>query len=104
MYAIVRTGGRQFRMEPGAVLNLPLIDAEIGDTVELNEVLLGGENEDTKIGAPTLEGALVKVEVMRHGRDRKIVVGKVKRRKGYRRKQGHRQYFTQVKVSSVSLG
>ena len=104
MYAVIRKGGHQFRMEPGAVVTLPTLDAKVGESVELDEVLLGGEGEEIKLGAPIVEGAKVTVEVLRHGLDRKLTIGKLKRRKGYRRRLGHRQGFTQVRVSDITLG
>ena len=103
MYAIVRTGGFQFQMEPGTVITLPSMQAEIGDTIELGEVLLTFDNNEVKVGTPTLEGVKVTVEVLRHGRGKKVIIGKHKRRKHYHRKAGHRQDFTQVKVNEISL-
>jgi len=103
MYAIVRTGGFQFQMEPGTVVNLPNFPAEIGDTVELGEVLLAFDDQEVKVGTPTLAGASVTVEVLRHGRGKKVIIGKHKRRKHYHRKAGHRQDFTQVKVNAITL-
>ena len=92
MYAVFQTGGKQFRAEPGARLRVPSLDVEEGDTVTFEEVLLAGDGEDdVRVGTPTVEGAAVKAEVIRHGRGRKVIVFKRKRRKGYRRKQGHRQ-------------
>ncbi len=104
MYAVFRTGGKQFRVEPGARLRIPSLDVEPGDSVTFDQVLLAGDGDETvQVGAPTVEGASVKAEVIRHGRDRKIIVFKRKRRKGYRRKQGHRQDFTEIRVDEVAL-
>ncbi|MDT8341576.1 MAG: 50S ribosomal protein L21 [Longimicrobiales bacterium] len=101
MFAVFQTGGKQFRAEPGALLRVPSLAAEPGDAVTFEEVLLTSDEGDVRVGAPTVEGARVAAEVVRHGRDRKVIVFKRKRRKGYRRKQGHRQGYTEVRVSEV---
>ncbi len=104
MYAVFRTGGKQFRVQPGARLRIPSLDVEPGDSVTFDQVLLAGDGDETvQVGTPTVEGASVKAEVIRHGRDRKIIVFKRKRRKGYRRKQGHRQGFTEIRIEDVAL-
>lgn len=104
MYAVFQTGGKQFRAEPGARLRIPSLEAEPGDTVTFDHVLLTGDGEDAvKVGTPTVDGATVTAEVLRHGRDKKIIVFKRKRRKGYRKKQGHRQNFTEVRIDDVTL-
>lgn len=104
MYAIFRALGKQFRAEPDATLRLPSMDADPGDTVTFDDVLLAADDGDVQVGTPTLDGASVAVEVVRHGRDDKIVVYKMKRRKGYRRKQGHRQGYTEVRIVEIGLG
>jgi large subunit ribosomal protein L21 len=104
MYAIIRTGGKQFRAEPGKTLRIPSVDAAENDTLRFEEVLLGADGETIKIGAPVLSGASVTAEVLRHGKGEKIIIFKHKRRKNYRRKQGHRQKFTEVRVSEINLG
>src|SRR6185312_16628562 len=91
MYAIIRVGGHQYRAEPGKTIRLQSMDAQPGDTVTLGEVLLGADGDNIKLGAPMLDGASVSAEVVRHGRGEKIIIFKHKRRKNYRRKQGHRQ-------------
>lgn len=103
MYAVIRTGGKQFRAEPGRRLRIPSLEAEPGDTIEFEEVLLASDGDDVSVGAPLVEGARVMAEVVRHGRTKKIIVFKRKRRKGYRRKQGHRQGFTEIRVDEVVL-
>ncbi len=103
-YAIIRTGGKQFRVEPGKTLKLPSLPGEKGTTVEFNEVLLGSDGNSVKVGVPTLKGASVTAEIVKQGLGDKIVVFKFKRRKNYARKQGHRQGFTEVKIQSVDLG
>jgi large subunit ribosomal protein L21 len=103
MYAVFRTGGKQFRAEPGATVRVPTLDAEEGAAVTFEDVLLTSSGEEVKVGAPLVEGARIEAEVVRHGRDKKVIVFKRKRRKGYRKKQGHRQNFTEVKVSEIVL-
>ena len=103
MYAVFQTGGKQFRAEPGGRVRVPSLDAEPGETVTFERVLLAATGADVTIGTPLVEGARVMAEVLRHGRDRKVIVFKRKRRKNYRRKKGHRQSFTEVRVSQVVL-
>ena len=103
MYAVFKTGGKQFRAEPGQRLRVPSLPDEAGANVEFAEVLLAADGDDVSVGTPLVEGATVKAEVLRHGKDDKIVVFKRKRRKGYRRKQGHRQKFTEIRVDEVVL-
>ena len=102
MYAIIEASGKQFRAEADATLRLPSLKAEPGDTVTFS-VLLAETDGQIQVGQPSLEGASVSVEVLRHGRGKKIIVFKRKRRKGYRRKQGHRQGFTDVRVVDIAL-
>lgn len=101
MFAVFRTGGKQFRAEPGATLLVPSLDAEPGATVTFDDVLLASEGDRISVGAPTVEGAKVTAEVVAHDRTKKIIVFKRKRRKKYRRKQGHRQGFTVVRVAEI---
>ena len=103
MFAVIRTGGKQFRAEPGKTLLIPSLDAEPGVTVTFDDVLLAGEGEEVTVGAPTVEGAKVTAEVLAHDRTKKITVFKRKRRKGYRRKQGHRQGYTVVRVADITV-
>ncbi len=106
MYAIFEAKGKQFRATPDQRIRMPSLGAEPGDRVTFDTVLLAqkGAGEDVLIGRPALEGAKVDVEVLRHGKEDKIIVYKMKRRKGYRRKQGHRQKFTEVKVVEIDFG
>jgi large subunit ribosomal protein L21 len=103
-YAIIRTGGKQFRVEPGKTYKIPSLAGEEGASVEFNDVLLGNDGKNVRTGVPTLKGASVTGEIVRHGKGDKIVVFKHKRRKNYARKQGHRQGFTEVKISDITLG
>ena len=106
MYAIFEAKGKQFRAVPDQKLRIPSLAAEPGDRVTFDTVLLAqaGEGQDVLVGRPALDGASVAVEVLRHGKGDKIIVYKMKRRKGYRRKQGHRQKFTEVRVVDIELG
>lgn len=99
-YAIIKSGGKQFRVEKGATVRVPLLDKQAGETVELDTLVLGGGDE-TKIGAPLVDGAGVSATVVDHGRGEKIIVFKKKRRKQYKRKQGHRQDYTTLKIDSI---
>ena len=101
MYAVFKTGGKQYRATTGDVIKVEKIEAEKGATLELDQVLMVGEGEDVKIGAPFLEGGKVTVTVLDHGRREKIIVIKFKRRKNYRRQMGHRQYFTQIEITGI---
>ena len=104
MYAIFRAKGMQFRAEPDATLRIPSLDAEPGERVTFDEVLLAGEDGNIVVGTPALDGASVEAEVLRHGKHDKLVVFKMKRRKGYRRKQGHRQPFTEIRIVGIDPG
>ncbi len=101
MYAVFKTGGKQYRASTGDVIKVEKIEAEKGATVELDQVLMVGEGEDVKIGTPFLEGGKITATVVDQGRGDKIKVIKFKRRKNYRRKMGHRQYFTQIEITSI---
>jgi large subunit ribosomal protein L21 len=103
-YAIIRTGGKQFRVQPGQRIKIPTLAAEPGASVEFNDVLLGADGDKVQLGVPTLSGAKVTAEILEHGRGEKIVVFKFKRRKNYSRKQGHRQGYTEVRINEISLG
>jgi large subunit ribosomal protein L21 len=103
-YAIIRTGGKQFRVEPGRTYKIPSLVGEEGGAIEFNDVLLGNDGQSVKTGVPSLEGAKVTGEIVRHGRGDKIVVFKQRRRKNYARKRGHRQGFTEVRINDITLG
>jgi large subunit ribosomal protein L21 len=103
-YAIIRTGGKQFRVEPGKSVRIPTLPGDAGTSVEFNDVLLGRNDSGVKVGVPALKGAMVKGEIVKQGLGEKIVVFKFKRRKNYARKQGHRQKFTEVRIGSIDLG
>ena len=102
MYAIIKTGGKQYRVAEGETLRVEKLNAEgENNTVKFNQVLLVGGDE-IKIGTPMVEGASVDAEILRQGRAKKIIVFKKKRRKGYHKKQGHRQAFTEVKITGIN--
>ncbi|RMH16908.1 MAG: 50S ribosomal protein L21 [Gemmatimonadetes bacterium] len=103
MYAVFKTGGKQFRAEPGRTLRVPALEVDPGETVTFDEVLLASDGETVQVGEPLVGGASVTASVVRHGRDRKVIVFKRKRRKGYRKKQGHRQKFTEIRVDGIAL-
>ncbi len=104
MYAVIKSGGKQHRVEPGEVLALEKLDAEAGETVSFDEVMMIGEGADVKIGAPFVEGGKVAAEVVEHGRADKITIIKMRRRKHYRRQAGHRQAYTKVKITEITGG
>jgi large subunit ribosomal protein L21 len=104
MYAIIRAAGKQFRAEKGMTLQLPLMEVEPGKKVTFDEVLLTSDGETVKAGTPLVKGAKVTAEVIGSTKGPKIYVWKFKRRKGYRRKTGHRQQYTQVRVLDVKVG
>ncbi len=104
MYAIVEIAGKQFRVEKDAQIKVPLLHHEVGEKVEFDKVLFVNDDSGVKVGAPVVEGAKVSAEVLEHGREKKIIVFKKKRRKGYRKKQGHRQHFTRIKIENISVG
>jgi len=103
-YAIFRAAGQQFRAEKGVTIKIPLLEGEPGSKVTFDDVLLSSDGEKIHAGVPLVKGAKVVAEIVRHGKDDKIVVFKFKRRRNYRRKQGHRQKFTEVKITDVKIG
>ena len=103
-YAIIRTGGKQYRVQPGMTLRIPSLVGDAGASVEFNDVLLGSDGTSVHTGVPSLSGAKVTGEILKQGRGDKIIVFKFKRRKNYSRKQGHRQGFTEVKIKDIKLG
>jgi large subunit ribosomal protein L21 len=101
MYAVFKTGGKQYRASKGDVITVEKIEAEKGATVEIDQVLMVGEGEDVKVGTPFLDGGKVSATVVDHGRHDKIKVLKFKRRKHHRKQMGHRQYFTQLEITGI---
>ncbi len=103
-YAIFEAGGRQFRAEAGESLQIPLMEGKPGAKVTFDQVLLTADGAKVKTGQPTVKGAKVVGEIVEHGKGPKIYVFKFKRRKNYRRKTGHRQQYTEVKITDLKLG
>ena len=103
-YAIFRTGGKQYRAESGKSIRIPSLPGDVGSKVTFSDVILGSDGGQTQIGVPTLAGANVTAEIVKQGRGDKIVVFKMKRRKNYAKKQGHRQGFTEIRINDISLG
>ena len=101
MYAVVSLAGKQFTVKPDENIRVPLLDVEVGSVISCDDVLLFSDGDDVRVGQPKVDGVKVTAEVVEHGRDRKIIVFKKKRRKGYRRKNGHRQGFTLLKIKEI---
>ena len=102
MYAIIETGGKQFKVAKDDVLRVELLDAEVGSTIELDQVLAVGEGADLKIGNPTVEGAKVSANVLELGKAKKVVVFLYKPKKNIRKKNGHRQPFTKLQIVEIN--
>ena len=102
MYAVIETGGKQYRVNKGDVIKVEKLTVDVGQIVDFDRVLLAGEGSDVKVGNPLVDGASVSGTVVEQDRHRKIVVFKMKRRKGYRRKQGHRQDYTGVIIDKIN--
>ena len=102
MYTVIEAGGKQHRVIEGETLKLEKIEAATGETIEFDKVLLVGTGEDVKIGKPVVDGSKVTAEVVAHGRHKKIKIVKFNRRKHYRKETGHRQWFTEVKITGIS--
>ena len=101
MYAVVATGGKQYKVQEGEVLRVEKLTGEIGAPVAFDQVLMLSDGESVQLGRPVLEGVQVKGHIVEQGKSKKILVFKYKRRKRYRRKQGHRQLFTAVKIDAI---
>ena len=102
MYAVIQTGGKQYRVTSGEDVKVEKLAGEVGDSIVFDRVLLTSDGENVNVGKPYLDDTRVEGRITRHDKERKIVVFKYKRRKGYRRKQGHRQEFTLVKIDAIS--
>jgi len=101
MYAVIKTGGKQYRVAPGESLKIETLEAAVGDVVSFSEVLMVADGDAIKVGAPTVAGATVKAEVTAHGRGDKIRIIKHRRRKHYHKEQGHRQNFTAITIKEI---
>jgi large subunit ribosomal protein L21 len=102
MYAVVRTGGKQYRVSAGAKLKVEQIAADVGAEIVLGEVLFLGNGDDVRMGTPLVDGAAVTARVVGHGRGEKIRIFKMRRRKHYRKTQGHRQNFTEIEILGIT--
>ena len=102
MYAVVDMAGKQFTVKPDENIRVPHLDVEVGSVIQCDNVLLYSNGQDVRVGNPLLDGIKVTAEVIEHGREKKIVVFKMKRRKKYRRKKGHRQDYTLIKIKEIS--
>jgi large subunit ribosomal protein L21 len=103
MYAIIETGGKQYRVEEGSILNVELLSADIGSEIGFDRVLAVKKENRLEVGQPYLKGVLVHGKVIDHGKSKKIIVFKFKAKKNYRRKQGHRQPFTKVLIEKIEV-
>ena len=103
MYAVIDLAGKQFTVKPEDEIKVPLLDVEVGSTIQCDNVLLYSDGSDIRVGKPNLSDIKITAEVIRHARAKKIIVFKMKRRKNYRRKNGHRQHFTQLKIKDITV-
>lgn len=103
MYAVIETGGKQYKVSEGDVIFVEKLGVEEGEAITFDKVLIVADGEDVKVGAPVVEGAKVEAKVVKNGKAKKIYVFKMKRKKNYRRKKGHRQPFTKVEISKITL-
>ncbi|HEY4294214.1 50S ribosomal protein L21 [Luteibacter sp.] len=101
-YAVIKTGGKQYRVMAGEVLRVELLNAEVDATIQFDQVLLVGEGESITVGAPLVAGATVSAKVRAHGRADKIRIVKFRRRKHYKRTQGHRQHYTEIEITGIN--
>ena len=100
--AIIKTGGKQYRVASGDVLRVEKLSGDVGSTIEFDQVLLLGKGDAVKVGTPLVDGAKVTATVKAHGKGKKVIVYKFRRRKNYRRKRGHRQPFTQIEITGIA--
>jgi large subunit ribosomal protein L21 len=101
MYAIVKTGGKQYKVSQGDIMRFEKLDGDVGSTVTFDQVLMVADGDNVTVGQPRVENAVVSGQIVEQGKSKKIIVFKYKRRKRYRRKQGHRQYFTAVRIDAI---
>ena len=103
MYAVIVTGGKQYRVMAGETLKVEKLDGDVGSAFELNNVLMVGDGDNITIGAPSIENALVKCTIKSHGRLDKIKIVKFRRRKHHRKQMGHRQHYTEIEINGIML-
>jgi large subunit ribosomal protein L21 len=104
MYAVIKTGGKQYRVMQGEYLRVEKLDAEVDATVEFDQVLLVGEGESVTVGAPIVDGAKVSAKILSHGRGKKVRIIKFRRRKHHMKQQGHRQHYTEIEITGIAGG
>ncbi len=102
MYAVIKTGGKQYKVIEGQTLKVEKLNAEEGSSIDLNEVLMIADGEDVKLGAPFIDGGKVTATIASHGRAKKVTIVKFKRRKHHRKQMGHRQSFTEIKIEKIT--
>jgi large subunit ribosomal protein L21 len=102
MYAVIKTGGKQYRVAPGEKIKIEQIPADVGSQITIDQVLMVGEGESVKVGNPLVAGATVTATVVSHGRGEKVRIFKLRRRKHYQRTQGHRQNYTEIRVDAIA--
>ena len=103
MYAIFRSGGKQHRVAVGDLIDVEKLDVPVGEKITIDDVLMVYGGGEVRVGSPKVEGAAIIAEVVAHGKDRKVIVYKFKRRKNYRRKRGHRQYYTRLRIEEIKV-
>ena len=103
MYAVIKTGGKQYRVIPGEKLKIEQIPADIGSEIVLDQVLMVADGENVKVGAPLVDGYTIKATVIAHGRGEKIKIFKMRRRKHYQKHQGHRQNYTEIQIGDIAV-
>lgn len=102
MYAVIKSGGKQYRVQKGQTLKLEKLEVATGESLDFDQVLLVADGDDVKVGAPLVDGAKVSAEIVSHGRGDKVTIIKFRRRKHHMKRQGHRQWFTEVKITGIS--
>lgn len=102
MYAVIKTGGKQYRVEQGTTIRVEKLPGDKGSAIELSDVLLVADGDNVKVGAPVVQGAVVKAQIVGHGLGEKLLIFKFRRRKAYRKKTGHRQPFTALKITEIT--
>jgi large subunit ribosomal protein L21 len=103
MYAVIKTGGKQYRIAPGQTFRVEKLEGQVGDVVQLDNVLLVSDGDQIKVGKPLLEGAAITAQIVEQDRGKKIVVFKKRRRKSWQKTKGHRQYYTALKVQAITV-
>ncbi len=104
MYAVIKTGGKQYRVMQGEYLRVEKLEADVDSTIEFDQVLLVGEGESVSVGTPMLDGATVSAKVLSHGRADKVRIVKFRRRKHHKKQQGHRQHYTEIEITGIAGG